>query len=115
MAFLSKLICFAYQERRRKNLFLLTLLLYSYIRKKSVLKRKHRYWVHNIFKRRKIYGAHNHLMTDLELDEEHFMKYFRLSKSQFEYVLEKIQEDIVKHGISRESISTRQRLAIYLR
>ena len=54
-------------------------------------------------------------MTDLELDEEHFMKYFRLSKSQFEYVHKKIQEDIVKHGISRESISTRQRLAICLR
>ena len=114
MSCLSKQIYFIYQERRRKQL-LLILLLYLYIRKKSIIKRKHRHWVHDIFKQRKIYGAHNHLMKDLELDKEHFMKYFRLSKAQFVYVYEKIREDIVKYGVSRESISTRQRLAICLR
>jgi len=75
-------------------------------------KRKHRWWVQDITKQRSEYGAYAHLIRDLQEDEEIFKKYFRLSREQFAQVLFYVGADLVKHCVSREVISPRERLAM---
>jgi hypothetical protein len=73
-------------------------------------------WVHPINRKRKFYGEYHHLMSDLEADSERFITYFRLSPEQFNEVLELVDSDIRKDDTNfRESISSRERLAICLR
>ena len=40
-------------------------------------KRKHRYWIHNILKRRVEQGAYNNLVRELGQDPEKFHEYFQ--------------------------------------
>ena len=50
-------------------------------------KRKHRCWVHDIFQKRSEHGVHNHLVRELELDEDRFHQYFRMTREQFDQLL----------------------------
>ncbi|KAG8269958.1 hypothetical protein J6590_095672 [Homalodisca vitripennis] len=80
----------------------------------SVAQRDH--WVHPINKKRRMFGEYHHLMHDLEADDEKFRTYFRLNKEQFDEVLDLIDQDIKKEDTTfRESITSRERLAICLR
>ena len=101
-------------RRRRKRRLLLALALYFHVTRNIRIRRQDRYWVHSIITRRRVYGAHNHLMCDLELDGEQFVSYFRLFKQQFEYVHNVIKDDIVKQNVSRETISPRHLLFCYI-
>jgi len=46
---------------------------------KRLRKRKHRYWVHDILKRRLEQGAYHNLTQELALDTEKFPVYLRMS------------------------------------
>ena len=41
--------------------------------------RQHQFWVHDILKRRHEYGAYYHLVKELELDNDKYHAYFRMS------------------------------------
>ena len=49
--------------------------------------RQHRFWVHDILKRRQEYGAYYHLVRELELDNDKYHAYFRMSAKKLEHVL----------------------------
>ena len=51
----------------------------AYAKRLRVVKRKHRFWIHPILNKRKEYGACYHLVRELELDEEKYIEYFRIS------------------------------------
>ena len=89
-------------------------LAYNLIKKKK-MKRKHRWWVHQLNQRRKEQGAFENLVRELHDDEERFQQYFRLTRDQFCQVLNLVGRDLSKHCPTREVISPRQRLAICLR
>ena len=78
-------------------------------------KRRHRWWVHPILQNRNQHGAYHHLVQELQLHEEKFQEYFRLSREQFAMVLWHVGPYLAKHSTSREAISPRQRLAICMR
>ena len=42
-------------------------------------KRKHRYWVHDILRRRLQQGAYHNLVQELQLDSQRFHSYIRIS------------------------------------
>ena len=56
-------------------------------------KRKHRFWVHEMLQKRKEHGVYHHLVKELELDQERFHQYFRMSKEQFGELLSYVEED----------------------
>ncbi|KAG7154119.1 putative nuclease HARBI1-like 23 [Homarus americanus] len=67
-------------------------------------KRKHRWWVHE---KRSEHGAYYYLVAELELDEEQFQHYFRLTREQFKQALY-LEESVVKVCKTREAICPRQ-------
>ena len=83
--------------------------------KKMNAKRKHRFLVHEIIRRRRQQGAFHNLVQELQFDNENFKLYFRLTKEQFCHVLALVEGDIVKFAMNREAISPTQRLALCLR
>ena len=84
-------------------------------RRKDAHKRQHRWWVQEILQRRRQFGTYYHLVKELELDEEQFQRYFRLTREQFRQTLFLVEECLVKVCKTREPICPRQRLAICLR
>ena len=60
------------------------ILIAAYAKRLRVAKRKHRFWIHPIFNKRKECGAFYHLVRELELDEEKYIEYFRMSLQQLE-------------------------------
>ena len=82
---------------------------------KKKLKRRHRFWVHDIVARRMQLGAYNNLVMELALDREKFRGYFRMSHETFDEVLSYVGPVITKKTVVREPLHARQRLAICLR
>ena len=78
-------------------------------------KRKHRYWVHDIVKRRFEKGAYHNLTQELALDPERFQGYFRMSPYELEEILGHVGPTITRRHVAREAIDPRQRLAICIR
>ena len=54
------------------------------LQKQMRKKRKHRFWVHDILKKREHQGAYNHLVQEIAMDPDKFHEYFRMSEQQFE-------------------------------
>ena len=70
-------------------------------------KRNHRWWVHDILKKRDERGTYQHLVRELQDDGEKFQQYFRLTREQFSQVLFLVEKDLVKYsgkGPSRDVI-----------
>ncbi len=87
------------------------------LRKRLLLQqRTHRYWVHDIFKRRKQFGAYYHLVQELALDADRFHEHFRMSPQQLDKILGYVGPLIQKKDIGREdAIEPKQRLVICIR
>ena len=64
------------------------ILIAAYAKRLRVAKRKHRFWIHPILNKRKEYGAFYHLVRELELEEEKYIEYFRMSPQQLDMLLE---------------------------
>ena len=58
--------------------------------------RKKRMWVHKFSRSRKSEGEYWTLYKELADDETKFYQYFRMSKHQFNYLLQKIEKDLKK-------------------
>ncbi|GFO47250.1 protein antagonist of like heterochromatin protein 1 [Plakobranchus ocellatus] len=78
-------------------------------------KRNHRFWVHEILKRRKGYGAYYHLVKEPEFDREKYKEYFRMTFEQLEILLSFVGPLIQKQCVVRESIDEKQRLVMCIR
>ena len=63
------------------------ILIATYAKRLRVAKRKHRFWIHPLLNKRKEYGAFYHLVGELELDEEKYIEYFRISPQQLDMLL----------------------------
>jgi hypothetical protein len=73
-------------------------------------------WVHKCFRSRKSDGKYWTLYKELAHDEMKFYQYFRMSKHQFNYLLQKIEKDLKKKDTTfREAISPVEKLANCLR
>ena len=57
-------------------------LLHATKRHKNI--RKHIFWKHPIFKKRKQFGSYYHLIKELNLDDAQFHNYLRINKAQFD-------------------------------
>lgn len=78
--------------------------------------KKKRLWVHECQRKRKSEGEFWTLYKELDDDETKFYQYFRMTKSKFNYLLQKVNEDLIKSNTClREAISPRERLAVCLR
>ena len=64
--------------------------------------------------RRRQLGANHNLVHELQLDNERFKLYFRVTKEQFGEVLILVEADLVKISRNLKVISPTQRLALCL-
>ncbi|XP_050300615.1 uncharacterized protein LOC126739132 [Anthonomus grandis grandis] len=79
-------------------------------------KRKHKMWVHDICRERKLYGEFHHLIPDLKKDPTKFFEYFRMSEEKFEELLHILNNDLIKQKSKfREPVEPYERLAVCLR
>ena len=77
------------------------------------MQRRRRWWVHPILQLRREHGAYYRLVRELQLDNERFHQYFRMSREEFARLLQMTEGRIAKKKTQlRETISARQRLAI---
>ncbi|KAF9413735.1 hypothetical protein HW555_008181 [Spodoptera exigua] len=87
------------------------------LRKKKIEKKREvRFWIHPILEKREEYGAfHTLVKNQLREDEDKFYNYFRMQKTTFDNLLQKLSQEL-KHQdtFMRESISPAERLAVTL-
>jgi hypothetical protein len=78
--------------------------------------KKKRMWVHKCFGNRTSEGEYWTLYKELADDEVKFYRYFRMSKHQFNYLLQKIEKDLKKKNTNfREAMPPVEKLAACLR
>jgi len=81
----------------------------------SVNDKKKRLWVHKCFRSRKSEGEYWTLYKELADDEMKCYQYFRMSKHQFNYLLQKTEKDLKKKNTTfRETTSPVEKLATCL-
>ena len=74
--------------------------------------KKKRMWVHKRFRSRKSEGEYWTVYKELADDEIKFYEYFRMSKHQFNYLLQKIKKDLKKKNTTFwEAISPVEKIA----
>ncbi|KAF4114360.1 hypothetical protein G5714_004583 [Onychostoma macrolepis] len=79
-------------------------------------RRRRRIWVHPINQRRRQFGAFHHLVTELRLDDDRHLKYFRMSAEQMDELLSVVGPELARQSTNyRAAIEPKQRLAITLR
>ena len=82
----------------------------------EVGKKQRQLWVHPIFQQRGDRGAFATLVRELRQHEEKFKAFFRMTKEQYDTVLDAVKHDIEKKDTKyRYAISASERLAICLR
>ncbi|XP_052744678.1 uncharacterized protein LOC128199398 isoform X3 [Bicyclus anynana] len=85
--------------------------------KENRKKKGSKVWIHPILEKREEYGAfHTLVKNQLREDEDKFYNYFRMQKTTFDNLLQKLSQEL-KHQdtFMRESISPAERLAVTLR
>ena len=97
----------------RKTLYLI---LYCYLREKKRAKYTKTIWVRKLFQERNSKGAFNLLIKDLRLhDQEYFFKFFRMTPTKYEELLQLVAPAITKCSIRRETIGPSERLTVTLK
>jgi len=82
---------------------------------KNAADKKKRMWVHKFFRNIKSEGEYWTLYKELADDDMKLYQYFRMSKHQFNYLLQKIEKDLKKNITFREAVSPVEKLATCLR
>ena len=72
------------------------------------------YWIHPMNLKRPTDGEYVRVCLPLRKHPDKFFKYFRMSISTYDYIMENIEEDITKYS-NRPSVSPGERLAVTLR
>ncbi|CAH1992755.1 unnamed protein product [Acanthoscelides obtectus] len=90
---------------------------YVYRRLKKQERRKRRFWIHPILKKRGELGAfHTLVKNQLREDEAKFYNYFRMQKTTFDKLLQKLSQKLKHQDTNmRQSIPPAERLAVTLR
>ncbi|KOB66136.1 Uncharacterized protein OBRU01_21737 [Operophtera brumata] len=79
-------------------------------------RKRRRYWIHPVNRKRETRGEFHCLVKEFESDAEKFHQYFRMSIAQFAEIHRLIEEDIKKIRTKfRKPIGTKERLAVCLR
>ena len=77
---------------------------------------KKKTWVRPWIKNRQKYGSFHTLHKELGLDQQAFKEYFRLDKTQFEVLLQKVYKHIIKRDTNmRECIKPEEMCSLTLR
>lgn len=77
---------------------------------------KRRFWVQEIFKKRKLKGEFASLIMQAKMsDEEMFFQMFRMTPTKFEELLQYVAPHVICDSTRRESIKPDERLCITLR
>lgn len=84
------------------------------MRRKSKKKRR-KYWINPILKKRTRLGEFHHLHRELERDPNKFFDYYRMSPHTYLYILNSIKPVISKESNFRETIQPDERLSVTLR
>ena len=88
----------------------------SWLLLKRFRRKKRSVWVREILCKRLQEGAHHLLIPQLMFDGQHYNKFFRLSRRDYAYLLDKVSPIIVRRNTSmRQSISPSERLDVTLR
>jgi hypothetical protein len=99
----------------KRQLAAIALMLDEEEKNSSLSDKKKRMWVHKCFRNRKSEGEYWILYKELA-DEMKFYHYFRVSKHQVNYMLQKIVKDLKKKNTTfREALSPVEKLATCLR
>jgi hypothetical protein len=77
----------------KRHLSAIALMLDEEEKNASLSDKKKHMWVHKCFRSRKSEGEYGTLYKELADDEMKFYQYFRLSKHQFTYLLQKIEKE----------------------
>jgi hypothetical protein len=100
----------------KRKLASITLMLDEEEKNSSQKDKEKRMWVHKCFRNRKSESEYWTLYKELADDEIKFYQYFRMSKHQFNYLLQKIEKGLKKKKTTfREAISPVEKLATCLR
>jgi len=100
----------------KRQLAAIALMLDEEERNVSLGDKKKRMWVRKCFRNRKSEGEYWTLYKELADDEMKFYHYFRMSKHQFNYLLQKTERDLKKKNTTfQEAISPVEKLATCLR
>jgi hypothetical protein len=59
--------------------------------------RRHQ-WVIDILSKRQMFGEFSHMWNDLEKDESQYFGYFRMKCDTFQYILNKVQDQLKKYS-----------------
>ena len=78
-------------------------------------KRRKRFWIAEIFKRRNRYGFYHAILPTVRLEDFRFRNYTRLTTIQFEELLSIVGNDLKKQYVVREPINEEERLILTLR
>lgn len=92
------------------------LVVISHYKRKQQNKRKHRWWIKEIYRQRNVHA--NQLLSDMTFEgvEETIKNFTRMNSETFEDLCIKLEPIIGKKDTSfRKAITTRERLAITLR
>ena len=81
--------------------------------RKREKKNQRKMWVRKIYQERKQKGEFHLLINEMRLhDHELFFRYFRMSPTRYEHLLEQIGHVITKSSIKREPIGPSERLKL---
>lgn len=87
------------------------------ILKRKINRKTRKVWTKPWIARRERYGVEQNLLKELETDDPVFFRNFlRMTKEDFEYILEKVSPLIVKQDTNmRKAVTPKTRLAVTLR
>ena len=103
------MILLALRRRRRKRI------VRAMMAARQAVPRR-RFWVHPIVANRPAQGDYEHLYFQLRQDDDKFQEYFRLTVEQFDWLLDKVKDQIEKQDTRwRKAICPEARLAICIR
>jgi hypothetical protein len=79
-------------------------------------RRRKRHWVHNINRKRSVFGEFSTLFPDLLEDDAKFFQYLRMSHEKFDYLLHLLVPDLTRKNTRfRSVIGPKERLSLCLR
>lgn len=105
------------QEIKRKKL-IRSILIYKYLKRKNIKKKKSRIWVRSIFIEEKRFqqdDSNNLIKETINSDNDKYLEYLRMNVDTFTELLQLIESDIIKKDVVRSPIPARTRLEICLR
>lgn len=83
----------------------------------NIFKEEKKYQVHEIFKKRSLFGEYHHLFKDLKKHSKKFYDYTRMNLSTFNYILQKVTPMCEKNwcNLHNNPTGAEERLVVTLR